>query len=79
MSGAVTRFCWIVGAVAAVPVALKLAGLIAWGWLVVLLPALVGLAMLALLLLFLVTFAVGYGAAAHDACRAELSSGRREE
>ena len=73
------RFYWIVGAVAAVPVALKLAGLIAWGWLVVLLPALVGVAALALLYLFLMSFAIGYGAAAHDACRAELSSGSRRE
>ena len=73
------RFYWIVGAVAAVPVALKLAGLIAWGWLVVLLPAFAGLTVLALMYLFLVIFAVGYGAAAQDACRAELSSASRRE
>jgi hypothetical protein len=71
------RFSWIVGAVAVVPVALKLAGLIAWGWLVVLLPALIGLAALGLVYFFFISFAVGYGAAARDACRAELSSGSR--
>jgi hypothetical protein len=71
--GAVKRFYWIVGTVAAAPVALKLAGLVAWGWLVVFLPALAGLAALALLYLFLVIFAVGYGAAAREACQAELS------
>jgi hypothetical protein len=75
----VKRIYWIIGAVAAVPVALKLAGLIGWGWLVVLLPALAGLLVLALVYLFLVIFAVGYGAAARDACRAELSSGSRRE
>jgi hypothetical protein len=75
----VKRFSWIVGAMAALPVALKLAGLIAWGWLVVLLPALIGLAALGLVYLFLISFAVGYGAAAQDACRAELSSGSRRK
>lgn len=73
------RFYWIVGAVAAAPVALKLAGLIAWGWLAVLLPALIGLAALGLVYLFLISFAVGYGAAAQDACRAELSSASRRK
>ena len=73
------RLYWMIGAVAAVPVALKLAGLIAWSWLVVLVPALAGLAVLALMYLFLVIFAVGYGAAAHEACRAERSSGSRRE
>jgi hypothetical protein len=75
----VKRFYWIVGAVAAAPVALKLAGLIAWGWLAVLLPALIGLAALGLVYLFLISFAVGYGAAAQDACRAELSSASRRK
>ena len=73
------RIYWIVCAVAAVPVALKLAGLIAWGWLVVLLPALAGLLALALIYLFLVIFAVGYGAAAHEACQTELSSASRRQ
>jgi hypothetical protein len=75
----VKRFYWFVGAVAAAPVALKLAGLIAWGWLAVLLPALIGLAALGLVYLFLISFAVGYGAAAQDACRAELSSASRRK
>jgi hypothetical protein len=75
----VKRFSWIVGVVAAAPVALKLAGLIAWGWLAVLLPALIGLAALGLVYLFLISFAVGYGAAAQDACRAELSSASRRK
>lgn len=73
------RFSWIVGVVAAAPVALKLAGLIAWGWLAVLLPALIGLAALGLVYLFLISFAVGYGAAAQDACRAELTSASRRK
>lgn len=73
------RLYWILGAMAAVPVALKLAGWIGWSWLVVLVPALAGLTVLALMYLFLVIFAVGYGAAAQDACRAELSSASRRE
>lgn len=72
-------FYWIVGAVAAVPIALKLAGLLGWGWLVVLLPALAALLALGVIYLFLVIFAVGYGAAAQDACRAELASESRRE
>lgn len=70
---------WIIGVVAAAPVALKLAGLIAWDWPVVVLPALAGFAVLAFMYLFLVIFAVGYGAAATDACRAELSSAPRRK
>lgn len=56
--------CWIIVALSAALVGLKLSGAIHWSWVAVLLPVIAGFALLLVMLAVLVGVAVGFGAAA---------------